>query len=39
MDELYKITDVVLNESLTKVRDIFICACYTGLSYTYIKKL
>ena len=39
MDELYKITDVELNESLTKVRDIFICACYTGLSYTDIKKL
>ena len=39
MDELHTITDVELNESLMKVRDVFLCACYTGLSYTDIKKL
>ena len=39
MDELHTITDLELNESLMKVRDVFLCACYTGLSYADIKKL
>ena len=38
-DELQSLTDVSLRKSLSKIRDIFLCSCYTGLSYVDIKKL
>ena len=38
-DELQSLTDIALRKSLSKIRDIFLCSCYTGLSYVDIKKL
>ena len=38
-DELQRLHEVKLNNSLCKMRDVFLFACYTGLSYTDISKL
>ena len=38
-DELQRLHEVKLNNSLSKMRDVFLFACYTGLSYTDISKL
>ena len=38
-DELQSLTDIALRKSLSKIRDIFLCSCYTGLSYVDIKNL
>jgi len=38
-NELLDLTDLALRKSLSKIRDIFLCSCYTGLSYVDIKKL
>ncbi|MBC8295583.1 MAG: integrase catalytic domain-containing protein [Pelagibacterales bacterium] len=38
-DELQRLHEVKLNNSLCKMRNVFLFACYTGLSYTDISKL
>ncbi len=38
-DELYILKNIKLNSSLNKVRDIFLFACYTGLSYIDLYNL
>jgi len=38
-DELYTLKNITLNDSLSKVRDIFLFACYTGLSYIDLYNL
>jgi|TARA_B110000211_G_scaffold108382_1_gene125656 site-specific recombinase XerD len=37
--ELYTLKNVALNKSLSRVRDIFLFSCYTGLSYIDVYKL
>ncbi|SVC79044.1 uncharacterized protein METZ01_LOCUS331898, partial [marine metagenome] len=38
-DELHILKNITLNDSLSKVRDIFFFACYTGLSYIDLYNL
>lgn len=38
-EELQKLTDVSLSPELTRVKDIFLFACYTGLAYADVKQL
>ena len=38
-EELYILKNIKLNSSLNKVRDIFLFACYTGLSYIDLYNL
>ena len=38
-DELHTLKNITLNDSLSKVRDIFLFACYTGLSYIDLYNL
>ena len=38
-DELHTLKNITLNSSLSKVRDIFLFACYTGLSYIDLYNL
>lgn len=38
-NELKKIEEIELNESLSNVRDYFLFSCYTGISYVDIKTL
>jgi len=38
-EELYILKNIKLNNSLNKVRDIFLFACYTGLSYIDLYNL
>ena len=38
-EELLTISQVTLNESLSKVRDVFLFSCYTGLSYVDLYNL
>ena len=38
-EELYILKNIKLNKSLNKVRDIFLFACYTGLSYIDLYNL
>ena len=37
--ELHTLKNITLNDSLSKVRDIFLFACYTGLSYIDLYNL
>ena len=37
--ELKTLHDIKLSDSLNRIRDVFLFACYTGLSYTDISKL
>ena len=39
IDELDKIRNCDLNESLSKIRDLFIVLCYTGLRYSDVIRL
>ena len=38
-EELYILKNIKLNKSLNKIRDIFLFACYTGLSYIDLYNL
>ncbi len=38
-DELEQLKEVQLSGELTRIRDIFLFACYTGLAYTDVKQL
>ena len=38
-EELYTLKNIKLNKSLNKIRDIFLFACYTGLSYIDLYNL
>jgi len=38
-DELYILKNIKLNSNLNKVRDVFLFACYTGLSYIDLYNL
>ena len=38
-EELYILKNIILNKSLNKIRDIFLFACYTGLSYIDLYNL
>ena len=38
-EELLTISQVTLNETLSKVRDVFLFSCYTGLSYVDLYNL
>lgn len=39
IDELNRIRSINLNQSLSKIRDIFIFCCYTGLSFSDVQSL